>query len=177
MQILPIRHVFLCLLLAGTTTNAGTVYDNGPPDGNTGFGLTHWMQADDFTLTRATRLESMTFWDQQVGTGNFSDAQHPHDYFLVRIYANTAGNTPGALLYDGRSTNLNRGPDTENPPDGFYPRFVNTFNFQNGPIDLPAGTYWIALHNGPFSNDISPVVPPGGGSPVILEVFFWSATM
>ena len=104
--------------------------------------LTHWIEADDFTLDTAARLEGVKVWSFE-GAGSFEGS------ILWQIYSNSANNTPGTLLFTGTSTNLTH------VATGFvyfgYAEHIITFDIT--PTTLTAGTYWLALHNGPLTND------------------------
>ncbi len=141
------RSFFLALLLAISFLGplpvpAELLYDNGPPSLTNGFELTHWIEADDFTLEVAARLESVKVWSFE-GAGSFEGS------IVWQIYSNAPGGTPGTILFSGTSTNL-----THVATGSFYfgyAEYVTTFDIT--PKFLPAGTYWLALHNGPLSND------------------------
>lgn len=137
--------VLACVLpfLAGVTVLHGaTIYDNGPPDRRNGSEMTRWIEADDFTLGVGTRVQSVKFWSFE-GSGGFQGSFH------WQILANSGNNTPGQRLFSGTSTNLSH------VATGFinfgFSEFVNTFDLPL--ICLPAGTYWLALHNGPLTSD------------------------
>lgn len=124
-----------------SSATAAMVYDNGAPNRLNGFEISHWIQADDFPLGTAARLESVKFWTFE-GSGNFQGS------IVWQIYSNRANNTPGTLLFSGTSTNL------AHTATGFtlgpYAEFSTTFDLP--PVSLPAGSYWLGLHNGPLSN-------------------------
>ncbi len=141
------RSSFLALLSAisfigALPARAELLYDNGFPSLTNGFELTHWIEADDFTLDTAAHLEGVKFWSFE-GAGSFEGS------IVWQIYSNGPGGTPGALLFSGISANSTR------VATGFfyfgYAEYITTFDIT--PKLLPAGTYWLALHNGPLSND------------------------
>lgn len=141
------RLFFFCsvrfiLLATACPAGAAPIYDNGPPDKKNGFEMTHWIQADDFTLGVGARLEKGKFWSFE-GTGSFQGL------VIWKIYSNSESNAPGTLLHSGASGILTR------VATGFnlfgYAEFVTTFEIT--PISLPAGVYWFALHNGPLTNN------------------------
>lgn len=143
----------LLFVLAGTTGSmAAPLYDNGPPGQITGFEMTRWIDADDFTLSSAAVVANIKFWNVQRG----SDFQSS---IVWQIYSNSPNNTPGALLYSGTSLNLAH-VATGGNAFGF-PEFVNTFDIV--PVSLQPGVYWLALHNGPLTNNTDQLV-------------FWEAT-
>ena len=128
-------------LFGALTARAELLYENGPPDQQDGFEMTRWLHADDFTLGTAARLEHVKFWDAE-GPGSFEGT------ITWQIYSNAQGNTVGTLLASGTSTNLTHiatGLDLSG-----YPEFITTFDIT--PVFLPAGVYWLALHNGPLTN-------------------------
>ncbi len=128
---------------------ADNVYDNGPPyrpsppDHAVGMEMTAFIQADDFTLARPARLEGITFSDLERGN-NFQGV------ILVRIYSNASDDTPGAQLYENLSTSVNHVAPVPAFVDPPLTEYINTVGITA--VDLPAGTYWLALHNGPLSN-------------------------
>lgn len=134
--------LFLLVLTAFSRTSAAAIYDNGPPNKKDGYEMTHWIQADDFTLTSAARLDSVKLWTLE-GSGSFTGT------FFWQIYSNDETNGPGTVLFSGTSANLSH------VATGFslfgYPEYVVTFDLTS--VALPAGVYWLALHNGPFSNN------------------------
>ena len=103
--------------------------------------MTEWMEADDFTLTNAARLDAVKFWDLEL-------PMYFAGSFVWRIYSNSPNNTPGTLLASGTSDKLSHIPTGH--ASGPYQEYVNTFDFNS--VVLPAGTYWLGLHNGPLNN-------------------------
>ncbi len=106
--------------------------------------MTRWIQADDFALGVGARLENVKLWDFE-GSGSFQGS------IVWQVYSNSKGgnsiNSPGALLLSGTSTGLTH-VATGLVLNG-YAEFITTFDIT--PISLPAGVYWLALHNGPLS--------------------------
>lgn len=131
------------LLCATYRLRAQALYNNGAPNLQDGYEMTGWIAADDFTVSAPARLTSLKFWNLE-GVGRFQGA------FLWQIYANSSTNTPGALLISGTSENL---VHTATGLSFFgYAEFLNTCDI--APIFLSPGTYWLALHHGPLSNDM-----------------------
>jgi hypothetical protein len=114
--------------------------------------MTFWIEADDFTLADAARLERITFWNLE-NAGAFAGS------VMWQIYADNGTGRPGNLLSSGLSTILNH--VTTGFAIGNWKEFVTTFDII--PLSLPRGTYWLALHNGPLSNSDS-------------KDFFWETT-
>jgi hypothetical protein len=123
---------------------ADQLYDNGPPDHANGRDMTHWLQADDFAVTRGARVELIKFWD-------FESAGDLDSTIFWQIYANADNEAPGLLVASGTSP-LNSHVATGNSTFGFA-EYVNELSI--GGVTLPPGSYWLALHNGPLSNDSS----------------------
>lgn len=139
----------LCFfLLAGSVgTNAAQIYDNGAPDLLNGFEMSNWIEADQFILTTGATVQGVKFWDLER-LGFFQNT------IPWAIYSNSGSNKPGNLIASGFSSNLTH--ILTGRTDGFgYIEFVNTFDIS--PVSLPAGTYWLALHNGPLSYRIQQV--------------------
>lgn len=133
----------LCWLSALGSLRAAVVFDNGAPDRLDGYEFTHWIDANQFSLGAAQILTSIHLWEAEAS---------PTFYGLMRweIRANTGGNTPGAVLFSGTSTNLVR-TATGLLVHGFLPEYDITFDLP-APVTLSAGSYWLTLHNGPLSN-------------------------
>lgn len=142
------RSSFLGLLLAlfisGAVVDAALIYDNGSPDLINGFEITHWRQASQFTLGTGAILGNVRFWDLEASSAFQSS-------ILWEIRSNSASNIPGAVLFSGTSVNLTHVVTGRNANP--YPEFVNSFDLSS--VSLPAGTYWVVLHNGPLSNNTS----------------------
>ena len=132
--------LILPLLISGGTIDAALIYDQGAPDLQEGFEITHFKEADQFTLSAAAILGNVKFWDIEA-SADFQSS------ILWEIRANSQSNLPGAVLFSGTSTNLTH---VATGRDAFgYLEFVDSFDI--GSVSLPAGTYWLVLHNGPLS--------------------------
>jgi hypothetical protein len=123
---------------------AAVVFDNGAPDHLDGYEFTHWIDANQFSLSAAQVITGIHLWEAEA-SNSFYGA------ILWEIRANTANNTPGAVLFSGTSTNLLR-TATGLVVHGFLPEYDITFDIASS-ASLPAGTYWLTLHNGPLSNN------------------------
>lgn len=112
--------------------------------------MTHWREADRFTVAEGVIVSDIRFWDLEGLPGAFSGS------VLWEIRANSAANTPGVLLYTGAVStaapaSLTRVATGRRAFFVNYPEYVNTFSIPS--IPLAAGTYWLVLHNGPLSNN------------------------
>ncbi|MEY2486325.1 MAG: hypothetical protein QOH39_1973 [Verrucomicrobiota bacterium] len=140
------RSFFLVLLAAFFIPSADgsnqLLYDNGSPNLVDGFALTHWKEANSFTLNAASILQNIKFWDIEFA----SDFQST---VFWEIRSNAANNTPGGVLFSGTSTNLTHVATGRHDSPAPYPEYVITFDI--GSVSLPVGTYWLVLHNGPLS--------------------------
>lgn len=130
-------------IVIATSASAELLYNNGLPDHDplpNGFEMTQWVEADDFTLTTAARVDGIRFHDIEI-FGNFSGN------VLWRIHENGPDGKPGAVLFSGTATATHQATGFVSPP---YTEFLVTFPVEE--LLLPAGTYWLALHNGPLSS-------------------------
>lgn len=106
--------------------------------------MTHWIDANQFSLGAAATLGTIKFWDVEA-SASFQGS------VVWQIRANAANNTPGTILFSGTAMQVTH-TSTGRKVDGVYPEFLNTFAVSS--ISLPAGSYWLVLHNGPLSNNL-----------------------
>lgn len=121
---------------------ADLVYDNGSPNLLNGFELTHWKEANSFTINAGVVLSAIRFWDIEASASFQSEVDW-------EIRADN-GNAPGPILFSGASANPAH-VATGRKAFAVYPEFVNDCGVPS--ISLPAGSYWLVLHNGPPSNN------------------------
>ncbi len=136
--------------------------------------MTVWIQADDFTLNEGGRLSGVKFWTGEL-VGYFQGT------VTWQIYANSPQNKPGTLLYSGSSPTSHAA--TGLTVYGPFKEYVSDFEVPS--IDLPAGTYWLGLHNGPLSNVGSQNVfwvstlggrgNPGQEQPLVPPLQYWDS--
>jgi hypothetical protein len=140
---------FLSFLTASVALAQNTIiYDNGAPDLRTGFEITHWIEADTFTLINGGVVKNIKFWDLEF-SGNFQNS------VTWEIHSQSGSGIPGNLVASGSSMNLTHAA-TGRLDDFNLPEFVSTFDIT--PLGLPAGVYWLVLHNGPLSHSDPPNV-------------------
>jgi hypothetical protein len=160
---LPRVAAALFSLLMNVPGYAAVIYDNGAPAPiNGGIEITGTIGADDFTVTTATTLRAVRFWDAERGsTYNGS--------ITWRIYADDpVNNQPGLLLLEGNQTNVTRTDLGIIPFGGIgHAEFQNDFSVS---IPLGPGTYWLGLHNGPltdtaFSDNFNWISAAANGTP------------
>ena len=126
------------------------LWDNGTPEEGAGSNnLTGFLTADDFTLTRGVVLEGLRFW--AVGGTQTTGGQLP-DFFSGTIswgfYSDNAGKV-GDLITTGSDSSpsvLGTGVF-----DGFGGE-IHQLDASLGSVELPAGDYWIALHEGSWGS-------------------------
>src|SRR3954470_9741726 len=70
------------------------VYDNGSPNLLNGFEITHWKEANPFTLTDAVALAGVRFWDVEAAAASFQSQV----YWEIRSDNN---GLPGLVLFSG----------------------------------------------------------------------------
>ena len=133
-----------CALINGAANAnaAELVYDNGAPDQQNGWEITQYIAADDFTCTHPTRLDRVKFWDYESQAG-FSGT------VAWQIHANGDDDGPGRLLASGTVNNIPH-RYTGFSALGGYKEYENDVAF--GPVVLPAGIYWLALHDGELNS-------------------------
>jgi hypothetical protein len=136
--------VALCALQASAAM-ALTVWDNGGPStaagaGEGGSNLSEFKQAEDFTLSFASNLTSVTFWSLEASAADYSGN------IFYEITNNLAG-VPGATVFGSGLAATTR---TAAGSAAGLNQFKNDFALSVN--NLAAGTYWITLHNGPMAN-------------------------
>jgi len=132
-------------LLPANSEAVVTFYDNGAPNLLAGFDLTYLKEANRFTLSADVVAKSVKFWTIEPDTTQWANL------VFWEIRSNTAANVPGTVLFSGNSTNLTHVATGRNANP--YPEYVVTFDLSS--VSLPAGMYWLVLHNGALSNNSS----------------------
>ena len=120
---------------------AAIVYDNGLPTIGDGGEVTEYVLANDFTLASATSVTGGAIYI--VGVGGIGSWDGTFDYWL---FANTTGNSPGAVLASGSATGVST---TSIGPQNWTlggDVFRIDFNLAS-PFSAAAGTnYWLGVH-------------------------------
>lgn len=147
-----IRRSLLPVLLAvwasaPVTDAVVTFYDNGAPNLMNGFEFTHWKVTNQFTLGADVVTNTVKFWEIEARANVWANQ------VLWEIRSNSASNLPGTVLFSGSSTNLSR-VATSRQDSSNFPEYLITFDLPS--VSLPAGTYWLTLHNGALSNNMPP---------------------
>ena len=137
------KPLILVLCLAALLTipgQAGLIVDNSPPNNSSGNEMTQWIQAEDFVLGGATNIQGIRFWGFQLAAPGYLGS------IVWQIRSNAAG-SPGGVLFTGTAvlTPVNEGPVA------FSGNSQLRFDINTGGAALAAGTYWLALHNGPLT--------------------------
>ncbi|MEO8333401.1 MAG: PEP-CTERM sorting domain-containing protein [bacterium] len=134
------RHllgVAVALCFATTANAQGIVYNNGGPNGVDGNEMSEYSQAEDFSLLTASFLTGIRFWDVEVS---------PFAGLVTVDWAifDDAFGTPGSMLFGGTagSTRTFLGTDVSG-----FEHWQNDLSI--GSVNLGAGSYWLALHQGP----------------------------
>jgi hypothetical protein len=137
------------------------LYDNGAADSMWGQEMAAYLPAEDFTFASPQTVAHVRFW--AVEATGYKDkwlgftAPDPGVYngsIVWQIYSNGAGQ-PGTVLASGTATPT-PAFDHDTVTDFLSWGITYQFDFNIDPVDLPAGTYWLALHNGPMTTqDIS----------------------
>jgi hypothetical protein len=134
--------LLLSLVLSISVTRAESVlvYNNGLPNGlGGGSEITHFLGAEDFTLSSAQTITDVRFWAFIYTGGSYNGS------IAWDIYDDNGGK-PGNILFFGLAT----------PTQTFYHNVDSypgyQYDFSIGTKSLAAGTYWLALHNGPLTS-------------------------
>ena len=148
----------LCVALCAFQASASmalTVWDNGGPTvvlaDQGGSNMSEFQQAEDFTLSAASNLTSMTFWSLEASSADYSGS------IFYQVTNNLAG-APGATVFGSGTAITTR---TAAGTAAGLTQYKNDFSLAVN--NLAAGTYWITLHNGALSS-------PG------FTDFYWSFT-
>jgi hypothetical protein len=135
----------LCVALCAFQASAAmalTVWDNGGPSvlaaDQGGHNLSEYKQAEDFTLSFASNLTSMTFWSLEASAADYSGS------IFYEIF-NNVGGAPGATVFGSGTANT----VTRTAAGTAAGLNVVKNDFSLTVNNLAAGTYWISLHNGP----------------------------
>lgn len=139
---------FLILFCSGVNAvKAEQLYDNGPPGLSDGYEMTHWREADRFVLGQGIIVDHVRYWDFQLSPSAFAGS------VVWEIRGNSTSNTPGALLFSGITLNPTRTATGRINIDPLFPVPEYVVTFDTPSLTLPAGSYWLVLHNGPLSNN------------------------
>lgn len=127
------------LTALGGAAQAALVYDNGAPNAANGVEMTHWIEADDFSLGLPTAITDIRFW--ALSGSNYAGS------VVWSVYADNGG-MPGTLLDRGSAA-----------PVGVFHHATpwgdsHQYDFSVGSVSLGAGTYWLGLHNGPLTSTV-----------------------
>ncbi len=130
-----------------TPASAATIFDNGGPNHLGGSDMVLSLEADNFTVSAQSTLMTAQFWDFETsGGGDYAGS------ISWSIFTNSSNN-PGTLLFSGSASGVNvtRVATGVLDPSKQFVEYSDTFTF-SGTVSLAAGTYWLALHNGPTAS-------------------------
>jgi len=131
----------LCAVFLMTTGMAisAPIYVNVAPNTISGNESTAFLQAEDFTLSSLTLLTGVRFWAfyfNDVAAGYLGSVDWG-------IYSDNSGK-PGSVLFSGLAT-----PVVTAGAANCCAAIDAKLEFALPNAELAAGTYWLALHNGP----------------------------
>lgn len=136
-----IRRFLTCASIVASTlpalAGAVPVFDNGPPDHVSANNMGFAWQADDFTIGAGQSPASLTFWSLEASGA-----------YRGSISWQILSAPGGSILGSGTTSSVTR------TSTGSYlglAEYRNQFDFGTV-LGLGAGTYWLVLHNGAFSN-------------------------
>ena len=133
------------MLGSAGAVSAAIIYDNGGPNQVSGNEMTQWIQAEDFTLTTDATITDVHFWTiEDLTAAGYSGSI---DY---AFYSDAGG--PGTELTPFAAGTSLTHVATGNTVQGIYTEFDISFDI--APFLATGGTtYWLALHNGPLTNN------------------------
>jgi hypothetical protein len=134
--------LFLIVSSAAYNLHASVIYDNGVPNRVDGTNITAYVSADNFSIATMSTLTGVNFWSS-------ADTDPYQSQFSGTVGWGVLldnGGVPGVLLYSGADSSPSLF-DTSAQIGG-----TEEWELQ---IELPsivldAGTYWLALHEGPL---------------------------
>jgi hypothetical protein len=129
------------MLAAGVPAASAAAFDNGAPNHDSGNNMGYAWQADNFSLGSGTSVNAISFWSLEAA-GAFRGS------ISWSIVGDSAGMPGGTVFASGTQSAIAR------TSLGSYlgmDEFRNDFSL-GSPLTLGAGTYWLVLHNGSFSN-------------------------
>jgi len=149
MNLQPLYTTFaLILSLPTAAAHADIVFDNGQPRGNIGgnaYALTSSVQADDFSLDAPQTIAAVRFWALERHFG-FSGS------VLWTIRADDGGKPAASSIASDLATPSRIATGFLDEDHFAAPESIVEFGIT--PLTLPAGHYWLTLHNGPLTFDL-----------------------
>jgi hypothetical protein len=107
--------------------------------------MTHWIEADDFSISSQQQVVGFTFWASIESGGTYMGN------ITWRIYSDSIGN-PGALIDSGSTIAVQTFfDDTDSGPS-------YEFDSSIPQTTLDAGAYWLGLHNGTLDSNLRSAV-------------------
>jgi len=143
-------------LLLAPVIHAGVIYNNGAPaatDNNFGNEMTHWIEADNFSLAATDTIRGVEFWElnREDLPGDYNGSI---DWF---IYSDNSG-SPGTVLASGNVAPTRTA--TGVVLQSVFTEFDMKFSIPDF-VATGGTTYWLGLHNGSTATDTT------------NEQFFW----
>ncbi len=110
------------------------------------------LSADDFTLSSPAEISGLDVWLQDATAGDNDQLDHFAGTLSWGIFADDAGQ-PGALLAHGAGDAVDV---VDAGVQGSYGDLARARVRLSPPVALPAGAYWIGLHEGAWATPVSP---------------------
>ncbi len=114
---------------------------NQAPDLLGGDNMSQYVVAESFSLAGTYQLTSLRFWALLGSATDYSGS------VFWAVHSNAA-NSPGAIVASGSAAAA--AVATGNSFFGVYDEYLLDVSMS---FQLTAGNYWLALHNGPLTND------------------------
>jgi hypothetical protein len=118
-----------------SASHAAIIFDKMGTPGSPGYNMTDFENDDDFTFSASHTIAAVRFWA--------TDPSLPQTgAIFYKFYDNGASGAPGNLLGSGSAT-------ATITPTGNPSEYVFAINLAS-PVTLGVGTFYLALHEGPF---------------------------
>jgi len=119
------------------------VFNNSAPNQHNGNEMSDFLQADMFIFGATTELNAVRFWDLQGIPADYKGS-------LYWDIQQDAAGTPGAIVASGTTSAVTQLQTGLKDMTNTYSEYQDDFGIST--ISLGAGTYWLILHNGGFSD-------------------------
>jgi hypothetical protein len=131
-------------ILIATSSFAGTIYENGSPNGLNGADLSNFTLADDFTLTSQATVSNFRFWFIAAKATDFLGT------LSYQIFNSTSATPVGTPLVSVTATPVTAVATGAKLAMGGFAEYQVDVTLA-APLQLGAGSYWLGLHQGNFT--------------------------
>jgi hypothetical protein len=144
------------VVLSTVPLRASVIFNNGSPNQLDGSNITGFVAADDFVLGSPATLGGGSFWS----SANFDPFGSSFAGTIGWAILADSGGSPGSILFSGSDSS----PALTDTGNTIFGTHEWRIDFSFGSVNLNAGTYWLALHEGAL------------GTPDDGTTIFWDTT-